>query len=330
MRHIVGLLIVVLSASSASPAEYPNEVEGFKLYAKYCRGLEPMRSTVDDVKKVLGKPMRDDSESDWRAVWFEKDTWNILVYIYPDNGEYPAGLAGKRVKSIDFISIKPLSFANTTFPKTFNKVGVLAADARWNEYYDAFGLSYEVYTSKTPYGHEGPGDLNRISYQPAPHKIIEMQRSMIQSLKKAAAETAPAKAAISFDTYSGYFVSNKFEPDAAESFVVITDQKQFDEVFGVAFVMGDKSHRLAKDAFKSNIVLAAIKRGKAVWEYKVDGVTVDNGLVNLRYTATSKKSDSATFACPLIVSILKGDYKAIQFWDGGKAVKKVKVSSDAH
>ena len=98
----------------------------------------------------------------------------------------------------------------------------------------------------------------------------------------------------------------------------------------MAFVMGDKSHRLPKDAFKSNIVLAAIKRGKAVWEYKVDGVTVDNGLVNLRYTATSKKSDSATFACPLIVSILKGDYKAIQFWDGGKAVKKVKVSSDAH
>ena len=139
-----------------------------------------------------------------------------------------------------------------------------------------------------------------------------------------ASAAEPAK--LSFDTYSGYFVSNKFEPDAAESFVVITSRQQFDKVFGVAFVMGDKSHRLPKDAFKSNIVLAAIKRGKAVWEYKVAGVTVDNGLVNLRYTATSKKSDTATFACPLIVSIPKGDYAAIQFWDGGKAVKKVKGS----
>ncbi len=143
-----------------------------------------------------------------------------------------------------------------------------------------------------------------------------------------ASAAEPAK--LSFDTYSGYFVSNKFEPDAAESFVVITSQEQFDKVFGVAFVMGDKSHRLPKDAFKSNIVLAAIKRGKAVWEYKVDGVTLGNGLVNLRYTATSRKSDSATFACPLIVSIPKGDYKEIQFWDGGKTVKKVKVSSEAH
>jgi hypothetical protein len=50
------------------------------------------------------------------------------------------------------------------------------------------------------------------------------------------------------DTYSGYFVSNKFEPDAPKSFVIITSQKHFDQVFGVAFVMGDKSHRLPKDA----------------------------------------------------------------------------------
>ena len=65
-------------------------------------------------------------------------------------------------------------------------------------------------------------------------------------------------AKLAFDTYEGYFVSNQFEPNAAESFVVITGQGQFDKVFGVATVMGDKSHRLLKDAFKSNMVLAAI------------------------------------------------------------------------
>jgi hypothetical protein len=133
----------------------------------------------------------------------------------------------------------------------------------------------------------------------------------------------PAK--LKFDTYSGYFVSNKFEPDAAESFVAITDQEQFDKVFGVAFVMRDKSHRLPKDAFKSNMIVAAVKRGNAVVEYKVESVLEKDGVVELKYTTTSTKSDTATFACPLIVSILKGKYKAIQFVEGGKVVKKVEI-----
>jgi len=128
-----------------------------------------------------------------------------------------------------------------------------------------------------------------------------------------------------FDTYSGYFVSNKFEPDAATSFVVITDQAKFDQVLGVAMVMRDKSHRLPKDAFKSNLVLTAIKRGNALWEYKVEGVTVEQGVVQLRYAVTSRATPETTFACPLIVSIPRDDYKAVVFIEDGKRVKTVKV-----
>jgi protein tyrosine phosphatase (PTP) superfamily phosphohydrolase (DUF442 family) len=146
---------------------------------------------------------------------------------------------------------------------------------------------------------------------------------------KAASSVTPTRttgAKLTFDTYSGYFVSNKFEPDAAESFVLVSDQEQFDKVFGVAFVMGDKAHRLPKDAFKSLMVVAAIKRGNAVVEYKIEGVTIKDGVAELRYTTTSKKSDTATFACPLIVSISKGKCTAVEFVEGGKAVKKVEVS----
>lgn len=132
-----------------------------------------------------------------------------------------------------------------------------------------------------------------------------------------------------FDTYSGYFVSNEFEPDAAESFVVINDQEQFDKVFGVAMVMQDKSHRLPADAFKSNVVLAAIKRGNAVWEYKAEGVSMKDGVVEVRYTATSTESESATFASPLIVSIPKGNYKAVEFVENEKPVKTVTVEAVA-
>jgi 7,8-dihydropterin-6-yl-methyl-4-(beta-D-ribofuranosyl)aminobenzene 5'-phosphate synthase len=130
---------------------------------------------------------------------------------------------------------------------------------------------------------------------------------------------------IPYDTYSGYFVSNQFEPGAAESFLVITDQTQFDRVFGTAMVMGDKSHRLPKDVFKANVVVAAIKRGKAVWEFKVESVTETKQGAEVRYAAAAKQSDSASYACPLIVSIPKGRYTAVRFVANGvlAAVKEV-------
>jgi hypothetical protein len=127
---------------------------------------------------------------------------------------------------------------------------------------------------------------------------------------------------LAFDTYSGYFVSNKFEPNAAESFAVIRDQAQFDKVFGVAMVMGDKSHRLAADAFRSNVVVAAIKRDHAVWAFNVESVSENEGVVTLRYSTIAKKSDTAEFASPLIVSIPKGEYTAVQFVEGGNLVKR--------
>jgi hypothetical protein len=132
-------------------------------------------------------------------------------------------------------------------------------------------------------------------------------------------------AKLKFDTYSGYFVSNTFEPDAAESIVVTTNQEQFDKVFGVAFVMNDNSHRLPKDAFESNVVVVMIKRGNAMWDFKVEGVSLKDGVVELHYTSASTKSDTATFACPLIASIPKGEYKAIQFVENGKEVKRVDI-----
>jgi hypothetical protein len=306
--------------SSAFAADYPNELDGLKLYAKYCSGLEPMRSTADDVKKVWGEPSKTTTSL---LLWYKRDSWDILVYLFPDNGEIPSRLVGK-VQSIDFISTEPTFFGKVSFPKAFNKFHVVAADAAWDEYYDAFGLAYEVYTG----GGGGLGYLNRISYQAAPHKVIEMQHYMIQSLHDARKKSDSIETEKLVTVYSGYFVSNQFEPNAAESFVVIRDQEQFDKVFGVAMVMGDKSHRLPKDTFKENVVLAAVKRGKAAWEFKVKNVGFAGGIVELRYTATSKESESATFASPLIVSIPKGKYTRFEFVENGKVVKKIDVGKE--
>jgi len=129
------------------------------------------------------------------------------------------------------------------------------------------------------------------------------------------------------DTYSGYFVSNKFEPKVAQSFVVLTDQDRFDEVFGVAFVMNDKSHRLPKDAFNTLMVIAVIKRGHAFWRYKLEPVIVEDGVVQLRYRAMSKKTPARTFSCPLIVSVPKGKYKAVEFIENDEKVKTVELDT---
>mgnify|MGYP006111155431 CR=1 FL=1 len=137
--------------------------------------------------------------------------------------------------------------------------------------------------------------------------------------------TAAEPAKLKFETYSGYFVSNKFEPQAATSFVTARTQKQFDQVFGVAFVMGDKSHRLAPDAFKSQLVLATIKRGMAFCTYQVTTVTETDGVVQLRYKTTARKSESASFSCPLIISIPQGKYRAIEFYENNKLVKRLAI-----
>ena len=132
---------------------------------------------------------------------------------------------------------------------------------------------------------------------------------------------------LKFKTYSGYFVSNKFEPDASSSFVALDNRKQFDQVFGVAFVIGDKSPRLAPGALETELVLAAIKRGKAFCTYKVSSVTEEEGVVRLRYQTTSKKSDSASFACPLIISIPKGKYQAVEFYENDKLVRRLAIGT---
>lgn len=135
----------------------------------------------------------------------------------------------------------------------------------------------------------------------------------------------PTGKPIAHEVHDGYFVSNKFERDKPASFVAIQDRKRFDTIFGVAFVMGDKSNRLKPDAFKSKMVISAIKRGRAVATYNVTSVTVHKGTLYLRYEAKTGVPGSATFACPLIVSVPKGPYSAVVFLENDKPVKTLKL-----
>ncbi|MDC0048622.1 hypothetical protein OAL09_04700 [Verrucomicrobia bacterium] len=129
---------------------------------------------------------------------------------------------------------------------------------------------------------------------------------------------------LKFEIYSGYFVSNKFEPSETRSFVVAKNQKQFDQIFGVAFVLGDKSHRLEENELKSKTVIAAIRRGKSLCDFKIHSIINKNGVLEMRYAAKMQKESTASFACPLIISVPKGNYKAIHFIENGKVLKQIK------
>ncbi len=126
---------------------------------------------------------------------------------------------------------------------------------------------------------------------------------------------------LAFATHDGYFVSNQFEPEAPVSFVVLRDQEAFDKVFGVAMVMRDKSHRLPRAAFDKKLVIAAIHRGKAMVTYQVESAVMEAQTLVVRYIAKSTPSDSAEFACPLILSLDKGDFKGVRFMENGKEAR---------
>ena len=138
------------------------------------------------------------------------------------------------------------------------------------------------------------------------------------------ASIAEKNKTLKFEVHSGYFVSNKFEPNETRSFVVAKSQKHFDQVFGVAFVLGDKSHRLEENELKSKTVIAAIRRGKSLCDFKVNSITNNDGVLEVKYAAKMQKESTASFASPLIISVPKGNYKAIHFIENGKVLKQIK------
>jgi len=166
----IGLYLV---GQQATP--YPNELSGYRFYetAKW-RSLTPSRSTIGDVRKVLGDP--DDAtdlahpvapypgDANVARVVFTYSqlmpNWDVLIYLAKScSASERVGLC-----SVDLVPHKRIPFLHMTFSAAFTKKHIDAVDAAWDEYGDGSGLRYEVYTTKTPYGRELPGDLNRISY----------------------------------------------------------------------------------------------------------------------------------------------------------------------
>ena len=139
-----------------------------------------------------------------------------------------------------------------------------------------------------------------------------------------AAEKTPKGTAVKFKTYGApYFVKNNFEPKADQSFVVIKNLEHFEKVFGVGMVMGGPTPGVNPDTFKSQMIVAVIKRGP-MCKFEVEGVATAGKGLQVRYKVMTDPPDTATFAVPLIISVPKGDYLAVVFMENGKETKVVK------
>ena len=99
---------------------------------------------------------------------------------------------------------------------------------------------------------------------------------------------------------------------------MLTDQQQFDRVFGPAAKMGPNAF-LPRDAFANKIVVAAIKRG-SMRRYSDVAVTEENGVLLVSYKAADDKPGSATYRVPLILAVEKGEYSGVIFMENGERV----------
>lgn len=119
--------------------------------------------------------------------------------------------------------------------------------------------------------------------------------------------------------YTGHFERNDSGLKGEASFLSFADLASFEKVFGSAFM--PKSTFVKKDTFDTHVVVAVIHRGTKPWEYTVDKVSADDGVLTVKYTATAKDAGgTATFASPLILSVEKGKYRSVVFIENGKEV----------
>lgn len=59
--------------------------------------------------------------------------------------------------------------------------------------------------------------------------------------------------------------------------------------------------------------------------YRVERVVVAEKVLVVRYTTQSEPNATAKFACPLILSVAKGDYDHVQFVEDGKEIQSVAI-----
>jgi hypothetical protein len=191
----IALLICLPSAATPQkPNPYPNELPDFRFYATAkWKSLQPLVSTMADVRRVLGPPTEASDMSHFTKPYpgdaiakepvFTYDLgrdWEMLVYFvrycFDEKGPTLPRSMDDRLCSIDLVPKKRLAFLNLKFPAAFKKTHVEGFDGAWDEFTDGSGLVYAVYSAKPQYGDRLAGDLFRIKYGASTDELARYAR----------------------------------------------------------------------------------------------------------------------------------------------------------
>jgi hypothetical protein len=155
------LLVTFSAAAGDRPhSRYPNELQGFRFYAKYLAPLRPGVSNEDEVRRVLGtEPVK-------------RKGWTIVPTYTGKSG--PA-VYDPRLGPLYEIIIRPdgvIPMSAVKFSPSFDHchTSVSEINISFDVYSDRFGLEYWLHEEDSKWGKKG--DLYRIVYgshrQPLP------------------------------------------------------------------------------------------------------------------------------------------------------------------
>jgi hypothetical protein len=132
---------------------------------------------------------------------------------------------------------------------------------------------------------------------------------------------------VAFAVHSGYFEKNNAGLKGESSHLALAGKKEFDKVFGVAFVVGAKQNFLPPGAFDTKLVAAVIKRGPDLWTYTVEKVAEDKGTLYVQYKATKRRGGKGTarYASPLILSVGRDRLTRVLFIENGQKAGTAEV-----
>jgi hypothetical protein len=139
---------------------YPNELPGFKFYARHLAPLQPFVSEEAQVIKLLGDSSHVETER-WRLQAYFVGAGNKV------NGHPWAHDITGRLAAISITPKERVSMLGVKFPSSFTQSagGVSEINVSCDVYADTYGLGYWLYAEDSAAGRKG--DLMKIEYGPS-------------------------------------------------------------------------------------------------------------------------------------------------------------------
>lgn len=149
----VFLALATSTAKQPTPhSRYPNELQGFEIYAKYLAPLRPGISTGEEVARVLGDPVQ-----------LKPGGWNVIPNYVIKKGPVNNPALGPLFE----IVVKPegvIPMAAVRFPKVFTRCHSSLSEFNigFDVYSDTSGLEYWLLEEDSQWGKKG--ELFQIIY----------------------------------------------------------------------------------------------------------------------------------------------------------------------